>query len=489
MSFEKIIFFFNSIFFIHLKNIVLPFKKISIEDFNGRKTINDLITYHIYTNISMGTPPQIVAHFIEQNEYSFHFKKRLLSYNYMKSSQFLGNFENLSNFWFNNSDSSSFVRNEEEGYYSDVFHFNTLNNTKIQINDLRHNIYLSDQNDIHKCGILGLNPIGNTNFKINKIHISFLEELKKKELISEYSFTILYENNNSLFEYNNNLNLGKIIIGENPNVFNQDKYKKNDEIINFEKNWCILINELKFSSPIYGNYSEENIEMEISFTSGFIQGSTYYRKKIDKIFFNELIEKNLCSFELLDENVFPKEYYVYSCENNKEMQEKIKTFPSINLEIKANNLTFIFTYKDLFKLFDDRLFFMIIYKDEIYKSYIPRWIMGEIFLRKYMTTYNFDTKAFIFYRNQVNEMNSKSLNNYKLENKKKFNFSQYFRTFIEILMALFIVLILYVFYRKFRNVRKIHANELEDGNFVYESQEKKNSILSKKDRELNKIIY
>ena len=89
MSFQTIIIFLNSIFLIHLKNIVLPFKKITIEDFNGRKTIYDLISYHIYANITMGTPPQIVAHFIEQSEYSFHFKKRILSYNYAKSSKFL----------------------------------------------------------------------------------------------------------------------------------------------------------------------------------------------------------------------------------------------------------------------------------------------------------------------------------------------------------------------------------------------------------------
>ena len=113
---------------------------------------------------------------------------------------------------------------------------------------------------------------------------------------------------------------------------------------------------------------------------------------------------------------------IYSCENNKEIQEKIKSFPSLNLEVKTNNLTFIFTYKDLFKLYDDRLFFMIIYKNEKYSTYVPRWIMGEIFLRKYMTTYNFDAKTFIFYRNQVDEVNSKSLINYKLDNKKKINF-------------------------------------------------------------------
>ena len=68
----------------------------------------------------MGTPPQIVAHFIDQTKYTFHFKKRVLSYNYGKSNKFLGNFENLTNFWFNSANSSTFIMNDDKGYYSDI---------------------------------------------------------------------------------------------------------------------------------------------------------------------------------------------------------------------------------------------------------------------------------------------------------------------------------------------------------------------------------
>ena len=486
MSFQTIIIFLIFLFLIHSKNIVLPFKKITIEDFNGMKTIDDLISYHIYTNITMGTPPQIVAHFIEQSEYSFHFKKRILSYN-AKSSKFLGDFENLTNFWFTSENSSSFIMNNDEGLCSDVFYFYTLNNTKIKINDLRHNIYPIDIMDKHRCGILGINPNLYYDINNNKNNVNFLKELKEKEIISEYSFTILLEEKNALFDYNRNLNLGKIIIGESPHIFSRDKYKKDDEIVIMEKDWSMLINKLKFNSS-KGDYIEENIKMKINFSGAFILGSTLYRKEIDKLFFSELIKNKLCKVDLLDENIFPFHYYVYSCENNKEIQNKIKTFPSLYFEIKPNNLTFIFTYVDLFKLYKDRLFFMIIYKEEKYSSYIPRWIMGEIFLIKYITTYNFDAKTFIFYRKQVNEINAKSPIIYEPKNKTKIKFSKYFRTFIEIIMGLFIIFILFLFYRKFRNLRKIHANELEDSNYVYEPQYKKNSILSKKDRELNKLL-
>ena len=162
-------------------------------------------------------------------------------------------------------------------------------------------------------------------------------------LISENSLTILYEENNNLFNYNNNLNLGTIIIGESPHIFAPDKYDKDDIAVNLEKDWSILVNEVKFNSP-KNNYTEENIDLKFSLVSGFIKGSSLYRKEIDKIFFSELIKNNLCKVDLLDENVFPNEYYVYSCENNKEMNEYIKLFPTLSFEIKTNNLTFNFTY-------------------------------------------------------------------------------------------------------------------------------------------------
>jgi len=488
MFFQKILLFVNIIIFNYSKNIILPFKKISIEDFNGRKTIDDLITFNIYTNISMGTPPQIVAHFIEQDDYIFNFKKRILSYNNVKSSKFLENYENLTNFWFNNKKSSTFIMDNDKGFCTDVYYFNTLNNTIKKIENLRHNIYLNDILDKQKCGIIGLDPKSSKKFNTNKLHISFLEELKEKDVISENSLTILYEEKNNLFNYNSNLNLGTIIIGESPHIFSPDKYDKEDIVVNLEKDWSILVNEVKFNSP-KSNYTEENIEMKFNLISGFIKGSSLYRNEIDKIFFSELIKNKLCMVELLEENVFPNEYYVYSCENNKEMLESIKSFPTLSFEIKTNNLTFIFTYNELFKAFNNRLYFMIIFRDQKYSSYLHSWTMGDIFLRKYLTTYNYETKAILFYRNQVDEKNFKSQLIKKSTNlDKKNNFTKLFRTFLEVIMGIFIILILYLLYRKYRNARKIHANELEDSNYVYVPQDNKTSALSQKQRELNKII-
>ena len=67
----NILFLFNIIvyiYFINTKNIILSFKRVIIENFSGKKTINDYISFDIYTAIYMGNPPQKLTHFINPHE-------------------------------------------------------------------------------------------------------------------------------------------------------------------------------------------------------------------------------------------------------------------------------------------------------------------------------------------------------------------------------------------------------------------------------------
>ena len=460
-SFPQNVLLFIDIFFLYkCKNIVLPFNKITIEDYNGRKTIDDFLDYNLYTNISMGTPPQKVSHFILQNEYYFNFKKKTsLSYNFIKFSQFL-NKENLSNFWFDNNKSSTFIIDDDEEVFKDIYYFYTLNNIVIKVENLSHNIENKEPKYLNKCGVIGLYYKNKRTYRNNSINL--MEELKSKGIINEYSFTILYNENSNLFNYHKG-NLGKIIIGESPHIYNSSQFKIEDEVVNPENNWSISINKLT-SSKI--NYTEENIEMKISLNTAFIMGSFLYGKEIYNEFFSELIKKDLCKLELLQENTHPIQYYVYSCENNEEMREKIKLFPSLKFEIKINDLYFIFSYADLFKLFNDKFYFMIIFKIEKHTSNIPRWVVGEIFLRKYITTFNYDSKMIIFYRNQVNEANIKReyIDEVNDSQKDKNSFI-YIRTIVEILMGIVIFIIFCLLVKSYRNKKRIYANELEDNNY------------------------
>ena len=469
-KFQKyILFIITLINFCYPKGIILPFKKFSIENINKNKTINDLILFHIYTNISMGTPTQIVAHFIEMDDYSFMYQEKLISKDDKKFSR--SDYFNLQNFWFERRKSSSYNLNVEEQLSSDVYYFERYNDSIIKVENFRANFlnYLASQS--HQCGIIGLNIPTQPKDDFMLIHINFISELKRRELIDEYYFTIQYEENNDVFNYNDNLFLGKIIIGENPYILYPNKFKKEDEVILYLKDSSFLIEQANF---LYNDieYKEDDIQFKISLVNGFIIGTSTYKKKIEKAFFNELINKKLCKIDIIENNVNSGEFFVYSCDNNEDMNKKIDSFPNLYFDIKINNLRFIFTYKDLFKVFNDRIYFLIIFKNVEFTTSGHIWTFGETFFRKYTTFLNSDSKTILLFRNQINNVNKEHYDNNEKNTNKKNNV---LRTLFEVFLGIIILIVLFLLYKKYKSTRKLHANELEDNNYEYKPKEDKNN--------------
>ena len=118
-----------------------------------------------------------------------------------------------------------------------------------------------------------------------------------------------------------------------------------------------------------------------------------------------MIYEKLCIKEIIEENIYISKDIVYSCENTETLKEKLKYFPNLYFEVKEYNLTFLFNYKELFKLHDDRIYFLIYFKEGSLLNY---WDIGELFLRKYITSFNYDSKTISFYKNQIDEINIKT---------------------------------------------------------------------------------
>ena len=472
------IFLIINIFYItECKNIVLPFKKITVETFKSNKAINDLISYNIYTTLEVGIEHQKVGFFIDQNEASFYFRKRLLSFNSTKSNEIIKIYHSLSNFWFDKKKSAEISNCYFNQFCSETFHFNTYDNKSVNSSGFRFNIYHDFIIERYKCGIIGMKNPSNIYYENNYTYIYFFDELKKGKLIDENYFSILFEENNDNFDYNHSLYLGKIIIGESPHVFNPELYQKSDEIVIPGKDYIFLVNTIKFNTST-DFFFESNIKIQIAFTSGFIKGSNLYRKEIENAFFADLIKNELCKLEYLNENLYTNNYYIYSCSNDPIVIDKINYFPYLYFEIRSQNITFIFTQKDLFKTFKDRIYFLIAFRDEKYSKYNNKWYVGEIFLRKYFTSFNFDSKSISFYRSQINKANFDSKIVYDGKDlDKKSNLFNVIRTLFEVLMGIFIILMLYVFYRKTRRKRKLHANELEVNNYSYVPKKEEKFIL------------
>ncbi len=90
--------------------------------------------------------------------------------------------------------------------------------------------------------------------------------------------------------------------------------------------------------------------------------------------------------------------------NSDIMKKEINDFPTIYFEKKEYNLIFLFNYKELFKVHNNRLYFLIYFQNNTNQF----WEMGELFLRKYITSFNYDSKTISFYKTQVDDINEKT---------------------------------------------------------------------------------
>ena len=415
----------------------------------------------------MGTPPQKVTHFIEPHENIFQFKRQGFQYNQNKfNSSFIIQIEKEFFSLYYPNISLSYVGGN---YFSDNYTLNTYkNNTTINIKDLQFTIYVYNRKDVEKYGRIGLFKMPNPGGLFTEMH-SFSNQLYYRKIIDKKVFSFIYENNDNDF-FNNIEKLETIVVGENSYQYNS-KLNKSD-IVNINSNsntqWTMQINEIKFT---YNNetFIEENIELKFDFSSKFIKGSEKYNKNIENCFFKELINLNLCEKELVIENKYSYEYEMYVCNNTKNVEEQIKKFPTLYFVKRNESLVFIFTYKDLFKLFNDRLYFMVIFNNDKKNSSI--WEIGEIFLLKYIIDFNLDLKSISFYKSQIDEahgISNETKNNNDTDtdtDPKKSNFK--IGMVIEIIIGMIIVSCIFLIYRKYRKYRRINATQLENNNYIF----------------------
>ena len=455
--------------FINSKIIILKINKVSFQDIVGENKIDDFINYDIYTKIKVGTPPQKVTHFIVPNDKIFQFKNLDINYNTHKFNNSIKQFLDSQLFLFDSYKSSSFKSSFSDNFIFDI----NDKEEKIEVKNLNFTIYYNNRNDDKKYGIIGFQTMYESDeIKIEFIFkelYSFISQLKKLNIITDYSFFFKY-NDNNIFE--SSISLGKIIIGEYPHQLKENKnYNKDEEIKIYSASnsfWSLSSDEI-----IFGDYIKTNIRLEFDFNSKFIKGTNDLNDKLKMIFFDELIEQKLCKNEIISENkaIFP--YEIYSCINNEIINEKIKQLPTLNFIDKRSNITFTFGFNDLFQLFPDKniFYFMIIFRLKKYVFLSDTWTVGEIFLKKYLGTFNLESKSISFYKSQFYKENVINIDSYK-------KLSGNIRIFIEIFMGILIIFSFYLLYRKYKKTRKLLANELEDSNYTYIANEQKSENIS-----------
>ena len=395
----KIIYFL--IFIICIPNIVnfiiLPFYYESPEknDFNNLSFINK-----IYTNISLGYPPQNLKVNLNLNESKFLISNEIFNI----SNSFTNDLINENNFYekinliinLNPNDFNNYIYTEKECFVNYNFYFNN-----------------------NKENVFGL-KLSNNSLLYNENLIYFL---KRQNYLKENIF---------YFDFEKNL----FIIGIQPNEFNKEKY---NNINYFSIN--TLDNDktsIKFNKIIIGN-NEYNLNNNsiIYFNVNYygIKGTKEYYDYINKKFFNKYFNNNLCTKEFDNfENI------LIIC--NKKIN--IKNFPDLSFISNHINNSLILTKNELFYKKNNKYYFLISFD----KYQNDNWSLGLIFMKKYQPVFEEEKKTIKFYvNNQLKYKNHK--------NKIKFILNLFF--LFVILFLTFLIIKIYL-----NKPRKIHANELEE---------------------------
>ena len=434
--------------------------------FNNRKSDSDtsivnILNNGLYSNLSIGTPPQIMPFELDSKSQTF----------------------SVSNYYFNKNASSTYEQDTANPIY---YAYETLESGF----DSKDNINID--NNIHKKlnFILAVKyPSKKRNqYGIVGLHIPrhikpgvypFCASLKEAEIVNSYTWTLKFFDNISLsdlvnFKRDKDNLLGELIIGDEPCNYEDDKFKYNES--EFHKITPLPTNgnvDWKFEfNNIYLSFTENQNNSIITYQGGklaeivinfsYILCPKVFLDFLTENFFSQYITEKICSIKIMDYS-----YYYIECEYNSNF--RVASFPDICLEHKEFETTFNLTYKDLFivdKKNNKYIFLMYA------KGYSRYWVLGTPFLRKYQFVFNNDLKTIGYYR-QVYYNGGNSDDELLREENKSKTVKTVVVVILVIIFSFLLIFIGMIIQRKYFNKnRKIRANELEE-NFSYESSKNK----------------
>ena len=307
--------------------------------------------------------------------------------------------------------------------------FENEKNKKEKISELSFILLEKNKTEISN-GIIGL--------KLNEK--SFINQLKKKNYIENYTFIISYEND---FK-------GEIIFGNYPHIYNKKYYKEEDFFFLPIQSSIYSSWKITFDSISYIKGKVDNYEIAIlNFNFGGILGSLLYQKYLNQTFFKDYFLNKSCSlnyFTYYEDYDYEIKYSQIICDKN----INITNFPPLNFTKKQYNITITLTYEDLFRIYNDKYYLMVFFEvDRIFE-----WILGEPFFWKYETVFDVDKSIIGFYK----------------KIKKEKDYKVVYIIIIIILSFLVICLSIILFINISKKPRKKRAYELDDNDYEYIQQ-------------------
>ena len=466
------IFYYFYIFFI-LKSIscylVFPFKTISenlfpnintnSKEYNSTHFLKENFQKLIYTTIKVGNPAQEIKSIITYNDCNFKIGKAKKCVN---SSDYLSHFNRNLSDSFSFTDFYAFPLSEFDykGHSAEdiIYAYTDL---KLETLKKYENIgfYLGSDTNDSLCGIIGFKRDNDEYSECNKIN-NIIRSFKSKYIIPNYQWSLKYTSKDE----------GIFILGADLNdiISNIDveKIYVSNSVITNNSFWSFSIQKV-ICTVNNNNYTvnKEVTRAEINNDFGLIQGTVSYNEFIEKNFFKEYFDKNICKKYMWYLSIY-FQYFVIECDKTKFSEKDIKNFPSLEIIAYNSDIKFDFDSKELFTETKYKYFFNIIFS--IYK--IEYWVLGKLFLKKYLTMIDLEQKLIKIYAGKDEPINGHNLEE---DNNSK-------RIIILIVVTFILVIVFgticYCLGKNWDKIRKKRANELKDDDYDYTQVENNNAI-------------
>ena len=353
---------------------------------------------------------------------------------------------------FNESNSSSFISLNDKPLYYGEYDFKSalkskeilcLNNDLI-LNNFTFFLGITESLYYRESGVLGLN-YPDIDMRIKDV--SFIKQLKERNLIDKYTFYITYDDNNDS---------GKVIFGSLPHEIDPQKYDKNK----YDEFYASIVRStlgLTARDSYYGDvFIDSAFNIELAIEDNFIRGTKIFRTILEENFFKKYIDRNICKSETFT-YIDNKNQLFFHC--SKEVN--LTDFKSIVLSIDNSELKIELNSSDLFLEYNDNYYFMMYFPTGDYVNEYFR--LNKIFFKKYIITFNFDNKMIGYYNNNEGNNNEK-------QNENKIGGEYYYLIpwiIIAVLVIIVFSLCFYIIYYKLCKNRVKRANELKD-DYTYE---------------------
>ena len=443
----------------YLLKVIIPFTTIKENYTTSGSPSTFMFFYYpnkIETQINIGTPYQKIS-----------LRIKTLRIPFSINSVQMGTYQITR---FNESDSSSYIPLSSRATYYGENDFSqaikskdliTFNNNNLILKNFTFLLGVDGQYYYKEAGVLGLN-IAELDWRVKDV--GFIKQLKENDLINKYTFFI---------KYNDKDDDGEIIIDALPHEIDSKKFNKN----NFEEFYAEMVSSsmgLKVDEAYYGDILVDcEFDVELAVEDNFIQGTEIFKEALMEAFFKEKITRKICQ----------KSIFTYLTNDNLEFfycskKLNISEFQNIYLSILGTELKIELSYKDLFYEYEDNYYFLMYFPTKFY-SYI-HFRLGKIFFKKYILTFNHDTKMIGYYKTdkkENDEGNDKENDKEdedegEKEGKTNKNGSNTFNKYIPwiiivILVIIVLILGIYILYYKPWRNREKRANELQDDNYTY----------------------